>query len=270
MNHARLTSDARNRRNGCHQRTPSMDLRRSVMNAVEYCLLHGLKLAGAAHPALLSAGEVLSYGALERRVSQFAAGLRELGVGTSDRVGMLMLDTPVLVAMHLAAMAAGGIAVAVSSRAGPEELEQILAIVRPAVLVIDAEFEEFVAAAIAAVSSRTKLIRRDREFAVFGNRKAAPLVPAQRKPNDPAFWVMTSGTTGVPKAVEHHHPTSASAPTLTSRCSAARARTGPSRPRGSTSPMRSATCSRACGWGRATSSWSAGRLRRASPKRWNG
>ena len=95
-----------------------------IMNAVEYCLLHGLKLAGAAHPALLSAGEVLSYGALERRVSQFAAGLRELGVGTSDRVGMLMLDTPDLVAMHLAAMAAGGIAVAVSSRAGPEELEQ--------------------------------------------------------------------------------------------------------------------------------------------------
>ena len=175
------------------------------MNAVEYCLLHGLKLAGAAHPALLSAGEVLSYGALERRVSQFAAGLRELGVGTSDRVGMLMLDTPDLVAMHLAAMAAGGIAVAVSSRAGPEELEQILAIVRPAVLVIDAEFEEFVAAAIAAVSSRTKLIRRDRELAVWKSAQAAPLVPAQRKPNDPAFWVMTSGTTGVPKAVEHHH-----------------------------------------------------------------
>jgi acyl-coenzyme A synthetase/AMP-(fatty) acid ligase len=175
------------------------------MNAVEYCLLHGLKFAGAAHPALLSAGEVLSYGALERRVSQFAAGLRELGVGTSDRVGMLMLDTPDLVAMHLAAMAAGGIAVAVSSRAGPEELEQILAIVRPAVLVIDAEFEEFVAAAIAAVSSRTKLIRRDRELAAWKSVPAAPLVPAQRKPNDPAFWVMTSGTTGVPKAVEHHH-----------------------------------------------------------------
>ncbi len=175
------------------------------MNAVEYCLLHGLKLAGEAHPALLSAAETLSYGALERRVSQFAAGLRELGVGTSDRVGMLMLDTPDLVAMHLAAMAAGGIAVAVSSRAGPEELEQILAIVRPAVLVIDAEFEEFVAAAIAAVSSRTKLIRRDRELAVWKSAQAAPLVPAQRKPNDPAFWVMTSGTTGVPKAVEHHH-----------------------------------------------------------------
>ena len=30
-------------------------------------------------------------------------------------------------------------------------------------------------------------------------------MPVPRKPSDPAFWVMTSGTTGVPKAVEHHH-----------------------------------------------------------------
>jgi hypothetical protein len=40
----------------------------SVMNAVEYCLLHGLKLAGPEHPALLCAQESLSYGALAARV----------------------------------------------------------------------------------------------------------------------------------------------------------------------------------------------------------
>ena len=90
------------------------------MNAVEYCLLHGLKVAGPEHPALLSAGETLSYGALEKRVSQFAAGLRDAGVGVGERVGMLMLDTPDIVATHLAVMAAGGIAVAMSSRAGSE------------------------------------------------------------------------------------------------------------------------------------------------------
>src|SRR6185295_3655051 len=126
------------------------------MNAVEYCLLHGLKVAGPEHPALLSAGETLSYGALAARVSQFAAGLRGMGVGADDRVGMLMLDTPDIVAMHLAAMAAGGIAVAMSSRASPDELEQILTIVRPAVLVIDGEFNELVAAAIAKASPQTK------------------------------------------------------------------------------------------------------------------
>ena len=175
------------------------------MNAVEYCLLHGLKVAGAGHPALLSAGEVLSYGALERRVSQFAAGLHEAGVKSGDRVGMLMLDTPDIVALHLAAMAAGAIACAMSSRASAEELEQILAIVRPAVLAIDEEFAELAAAAIAKVSPETRLIRRESELATWKSAAAAPLAPVPRQPGDPAFWVMTSGTTGVPKAVEHHH-----------------------------------------------------------------
>src|SRR5262245_14786336 len=39
----------------------------SVMNAVEYCLLHGLKLAGPEHPAILCAQESLSYGAAAAR-----------------------------------------------------------------------------------------------------------------------------------------------------------------------------------------------------------
>ena len=47
------------------------------MNAVEYCLLNGLKIAGPAHPALVSAEETLSYGALAARVAKYAAALRE-------------------------------------------------------------------------------------------------------------------------------------------------------------------------------------------------
>jgi acyl-coenzyme A synthetase/AMP-(fatty) acid ligase len=175
------------------------------MNAVEYCLLHGRKVSGPDHPALLSAGETLSYGALAVRVGQFAAGLREAGVESSDRVGMLMLDTPDIVALHLGAMAAGAIAVAMSSRASPDELAQILAIVRPAVLVIDAEFADTAKAAIAASSPQTRLLHRDSELAAWKTKPAAELVPVPRKPDDPAFWVMTSGTTGMPKAVEHHH-----------------------------------------------------------------
>src|SRR5690242_11889811 len=152
------------------------------MNAVEYCLLHGLKVAGPEHPALLSAGETLSYGALEQRVSQFAVGLREAGVGPGDRVGILMLDTPDIIAMHLATMAVGAIAVAMSSRASPEELEQILRIVRPAALVIDGEFAEMAVPAAAKASSRTRLIRRDRDLATWKVKPAAPLVPVPRKP----------------------------------------------------------------------------------------
>ena len=134
------------------------------MNAVEYCLLHGRKLAGPEHPAILCAQELLSYGALAARVGQFAAGLREAGVRPSDRVGMLMLDTPDLIALHLGAIAAGAIAVAMSSRASAAELMQILTIARPAAIVVDAEFADVAASAVAASSPNTRLIRRDCEL----------------------------------------------------------------------------------------------------------
>jgi acyl-CoA synthetase (AMP-forming)/AMP-acid ligase II len=120
------------------------------MNAVEYCLLHGLKLAGPEHPATLCAQELLSYGALAARVSQFATGLREVGVRPNDRVGMLILDTPDLIALHLGAVAAGAIAVAMSNRATAAELAQILAIVRPAAARKDAGWHECLTALISA------------------------------------------------------------------------------------------------------------------------
>src|SRR5256885_12492479 len=112
----------------------------SVMNAVEYCLLHGLKLAGSEHPAILCAQESLSYGALAARVSQFAAGLREAGVRPNDRVGMLMLDTPDLIALHLGAIAAGAIAGALSRRASAPERAANLSLGRPAAVAGQAQF----------------------------------------------------------------------------------------------------------------------------------
>ncbi len=175
------------------------------MNAVAYCLLEGLRVAGPAHPALISAGETLSYGALVARVAKFAAALRELGVAPGDRVAMVMLDTPDVVALHQAAMAAGAIAAALSTRAGSDELTQILSIVRPRVLVVDAEFAEVAVSAIAAGSPDTRLLHRERELKGWKDRAETALVVTPRSPTDPAFWVMTSGTTGTPKAVEHRH-----------------------------------------------------------------
>ncbi|MBM3528007.1 MAG: AMP-binding protein [Alphaproteobacteria bacterium] len=177
------------------------------MNVVECCLLHGLKTAGADRAAVMSVDETLSYGQLAARVSQFAAGLTASGLRPGDRVAMLMFDTPDLVAMHLATMAAGGIAVAVSTRASADELAQTLAIAKPYAVVVDAEFDVAAATAMAQVAPQAQLIRRDRELRLWKGRDAGPLRPVNRAPVDPAFWVMTSGTTGQPKAVEHHHGT---------------------------------------------------------------
>ncbi len=175
------------------------------MNAVEYCLLHGLKVAGPAHPALVSAEETLSYGELAARVAKYAAALRENGVKPGDRVAMVMLDTPDIVALHHAAIATGAIAAALSNRSSVEELAQILLIVRPHTLVADDEFVETVKKAVAATAPNAKLLSCQRELRAWKSGPETEIVVTPRKPNDPAFWVMTSGTTGTSKAVEHRH-----------------------------------------------------------------
>jgi 3-hydroxybenzoate/4-hydroxybenzoate---CoA ligase len=175
------------------------------MNAVEHCLLRGVAVSGANAPALASAEECLSYGELTARVSRFAAGLRGAGLGPGDRVAMQMLDTPDLVALHLAVMAAGGVAAPISTRAGGEELRQTLATIAPRMMFVDAEFAEGAARGLTAAGSAAKLVLRGGGLSAWKSRPEHELKLCPRASSDPAFWLMTSGTTGEPKAIEHLH-----------------------------------------------------------------
>jgi benzoate-CoA ligase len=175
------------------------------MNAVEHCLLHGLRVSGADAPALLSASESLSYGALAARVARFAAALRAAGLERGERVAMQMRDTPDLIALHLAVMAAGGVAAPVSSRAGGEELRQILATIAPRLMVVDREFADRAAAGLKAAGGSAQLLFSDRDLGEWKARPEHALTPLPCADGDPALWLMTSGTTGQPRAVEHPH-----------------------------------------------------------------
>src|SRR5947207_4510582 len=176
---------------------------------------------------------------------------------------MLMLDTPDLIALYLGAVAAGAIAVAMSSRATAVELAQILAIVRPAAVVVDTEFAGVAAGAIAASSPNTGLIWRDRELGAWKAIPATLLAPVRRQLSDPAFWVMTSGTTGRPKAVEHRHSNVGICAQYYRQVLSCIRMDRLLPLHASTSPTRSATCSPRFGLAQATSCLSAGPPRRA-------
>ena len=66
--------------------------------------------------------ESISYGDLAVRVSRFAGALREAGMKPGDRVALFMLDHADLVSIYLAIIAAGGVAVAVSTRATGDDI----------------------------------------------------------------------------------------------------------------------------------------------------
>jgi len=175
------------------------------MNAAEHVLMGGLEVSGADKTAIESAGECLSYGQLAVRVSQYSAALRANGLRHGDRVALLMLDSPDLVALHLAVMSAGGIAVALTARATPAELQHMLTITRPGVVVVDDEFAALSLESIHAVTPSSKLFLRHQDLAGWKQRGETKLAFSAMKATDPAYWVMTSGTTGQPKAVEHRH-----------------------------------------------------------------
>jgi 3-hydroxybenzoate/4-hydroxybenzoate---CoA ligase len=171
------------------------------MNAAEYVLAGGLAVVGPDKPAIVSGDESISYGELSARVSRFAAALREAGMKPGDRVAMLMLDHSDLVAIYLAIIAAGGVAITVSARATNDDLRHIFAIVRPFAVVAESDL----APAAAGMAPCAKLFLRERELRSWAQRSETDFVSCAREPADPAYWVMSSGTTGQPKAVEHRH-----------------------------------------------------------------
>src|SRR5262245_57434923 len=173
---------------------------RSGMNAVNYVLAGGLAVVGPGKPAVESGGESISYGDLAVHVSRFAAALREAGMKPGDRVALFMLDHADLVSIYLAVIAAGGVAIAVSTRATRDDLRHILAIIRPFAVIAETDFAS---ATTAHMAPGANLFLRQRHLRSWMQRSETEFVPCVRRPDDPAYWVMTSGTTGLPKAVEH-------------------------------------------------------------------
>src|SRR5258707_6038501 len=181
---------------------------------------------------------------------------------------MLMLDTPDLIALHLGAVAAGAIAVAMSSRASAAELAQILAIVRPAAVVVDAEFASVTAGAVAASSAKHQAdLARPRTARLEGDSShpactgSAPAGRSGILGDDLGHHRRAKGS-GAPATAMWE-----SARNITSGCSAVPAWTACSPLHAFTSPTRLATCLPRFGLAQATSCLSAGPPRRAWRRR---
>ena len=144
------------------------------MNAAKYVLAGGLAVVGPHKPAVVNGGESISYGDLAVRVSRFAGALREAGMKPGDRVALFMLDHADLVSMYLAVIAAGGVAVAVSTRATGDDLRHILAIIRPFAVIAESDFAP---AIMAGMAPNAKLFLRQRHLRSWMQRSETEFVP---------------------------------------------------------------------------------------------
>jgi acyl-coenzyme A synthetase/AMP-(fatty) acid ligase len=159
----------------------------------------------------------ITYAELADRTGRFAQALRRLGIGERERVLIRLpnsLDYPVV---FLGAMKRGAIAVPTSTLLTADEVAYLVRDSGAAAMAVDRAWWQAMGAQFAASPTLKVVFLTGAGDApkVPGvtaldlhaelDRAGAVEPPARTRPDDPAYLVYTSGTTGYPKGVLHGH-----------------------------------------------------------------
>jgi fatty-acyl-CoA synthase len=162
--------------------------------------------------ALRFMGRTLTWADLQRRVSALAGALSRRGVGSGDRVMILMLNRPEFVEATLATNMLGAIAVPLNFRLTPSEIGFLVEDCEARVMVTEAVLAP-VATGVRDIQSLLGTIvvaGGAGDDSVLGYEdlidEASEVAEAVDVPNDsPALIMYTSGTTGRPKGAVLTH-----------------------------------------------------------------
>lgn len=152
----------------------------------------------------------LTYAQLWGHAKQYAAVLREKGVGPGDKVAILLPNTPHFPLTYFGALALGAVAVPVHALLKSEEIQYVLEDSGAKVLVCAAPLlgEGAKGAELAGIPVLAVMDGGDATIERIDNAalSATPIdAIAQREAEDTAVILYTSGTTGTPKGAEITH-----------------------------------------------------------------
>ncbi len=156
--------------------------------------------------------ERVTYQQLMEGTNRAGNALRDLGVRPEERVLLLLLDGPEFLYSFFGAIKAGAVAVPVNTQSKPREYEYIFNDSRARVALVS----ESLLPQLQSIPRER--LRNLREIVVVGEAgpkihglrermdQASPeLEPEPTSKDDAAFWLYSSGSTGVPKGCVHLH-----------------------------------------------------------------
>jgi benzoate-CoA ligase family protein len=161
---------------------------------------------GSERIAFVADAGVTTYGGLHADVARAGHLLRQIGVRREERVLLVLDDSPMFPALFLGAIRIGAVPVPVNAQEGVDRLRHFVHDSRATTVVCEADRCE---ALRNLVDERiTVLVNGPTGSSAIGVDEALAsqsdeLDPVLTRDDDPAFWLYSSGSTGLPKAVVH-------------------------------------------------------------------
>jgi 4-hydroxybenzoate-CoA ligase len=182
-----------------------------AFNATAELLDRNLAAGRADKVAFADPAGQLTYGALAAETRRFANLLRRLGVRREERIALLMLDTVALPAALLGAMRAGVVPVPLNTLLTADQYAYILGDSRARAVVVSVPLLPVLEQALAKLAHPPEVLvaggeagrHTSLEVALAGEGDGFDTVDTH--PDETAFWLYSSGSTGMPKGTRHVH-----------------------------------------------------------------
>ncbi|MDX1520906.1 MAG: benzoate-CoA ligase family protein [Anaerolineae bacterium] len=175
-------------------------------------LFDNLAAGRAEKIAIYCGDDTVTYGQLAETAGRVGNGLKDLGLETGARVMMLLMDTPQFPATFFGTMRAGFVPIPTNTVLPPDNYEYFLNDSGATVAIVSGPLYPKIAEIRANCPTVRHVIvvggdgaKNTLDFAAWTAAGSADLDPAPTGPNDQAFWLYSSGSTGFPKGVVHQH-----------------------------------------------------------------